>query len=83
MAGKKNGKRSLEEILEEHLEVTKQSFDELRGDMNRGFTEMRQGFKRIEGRLDDMLRTMGRSRHDHETRVTALEADVARLKKAG
>jgi hypothetical protein len=73
MADRKNGKRNLEEIFEEHLEVTKRGFEELRA-------EMQQGFKRIEGRLDNMLITSGTKRRDHETRITALELDVAKLK---
>jgi septation ring formation regulator EzrA len=118
MAGP-NGKRSLEEIFEEHLAVTKAGFDRvnqniaetalaLRTEMQKGFEQVDKRFEqvdkrfeqvdkrfeqvdkrfeqvdkrfeRIEGRLDNMLLTMGGSRLDHETRITALEAEVAKLK---
>jgi septation ring formation regulator EzrA len=111
MAGP-NGKRALEDILEEHLEVTKQGFERvhqsiaetalaLRLEMQAGFEQIDKRFEqvdkrfeqvdkrfeqvdrrfeRIEGRLDNMLLTMGGSRVDHEARITALEADVAKLK---
>lgn len=93
-----NGKRSLEEILEEHLEVTKQGFDRvhqsiaetalaLRLEMQAGFEQIDKRFEqvdkrfeRIEGRLDNMLLTMGGTRLNHEARISALEADVAKLK---
>ncbi len=90
MAGP-NGKRSLEEILEEHLEVTKQGFDRvhrsiaetalaLRLEMQAGFEQVDKRFERIEGRLDNMLLTMGGTQLNHEARISALEADVAKLK---
>ena len=86
MAGP-NGKRSLEEIFEEHLEVTKAGFErvnqniaETRMEMQQGFERIDKQFKRIEGRLDNMLVTMGGSRLNHEARISALEEDVAKLK---
>ncbi|MBL8953201.1 MAG: hypothetical protein JNK82_20655 [Myxococcaceae bacterium] len=100
-----NGKRSLEQIFEEHLAVTKAGFERvnqniadsvlaLRLEMQAGFEQVDKRFEqvdkrfeqidkrfeRIEGRLDNMLLTMGTARLDHESRITALEADVAKLK---
>ncbi len=90
MAGE-NGKRSLEEIFEEHLAVTKAGFERvnqniadvalaLRLELKAGFEQVDRRFERIEGRLDNMLLTMGATRLDHESRITALEADVAKPK---
>jgi hypothetical protein len=104
MAGS-NGKRSLEEIFEEHLAVTRAGFERvnqniaetalaLRTEMQQGFErvdkrfeqvdkrfeQVDKRFERIEGRLDNMLLTMGGSRLDHEARISALEAEIAKLK---
>ena len=90
MAGP-NGKRSLEEIFEEHLAVTKAGFERvnqniaetalsLRMEMKSGFEQVDKRFERIEGWLDNMLLTMGGTRLDHEARISALEEDVAKLK---
>lgn len=86
MAGP-NGKRSLEEIFEEHLAVTKAGFErvnqniaETRLEMRQGFDRVDKKFERIEKRFDNMLLTMGGTRLDHEARISALEADVAKLK---
>src|SRR5262245_39168690 len=101
-----NGKRSLEEIFEEHLAVTKAGFERVDTNMNEGFRALRTelvgglaqvrsefrsdieqlrsdlnaGFTRLEGRFDNLLVTSGSRSADHEDRITALEADVAKLK---
>ena len=97
MAGP-NGKRSLEEIFEEHLAVTKAGFERvnqniaetalaLRTEMqarfeqvDKRFEQINKHFERVEGRLDNALLTAGGTRLDHEARILALEAEVAKLK---
>jgi hypothetical protein len=93
-----NGKRTLEDILEEHLEVTKAGFDQvtqnlaetslaLRLELATGFKQVDARFQQIDGRfqqldkrLDNLLRTAGARGLDHEQRLQALEAEVAKLK---
>ena len=83
MAGE-NGKRSLEEIFEEHLAVTKAGFERVNQNIAETALalrlEMKAGFDLISGRLDNSLLTAGATRLDHEARISALEADMAKLK---
>lgn len=94
MAG--NGKRSLEEIFEEHLAVTREGFAQMRVEMNEFRGELRdlrkdmnEGFRAIRtemiGGLAQVRKEMNagfaKTPWDaHEERITALEADVAKLK---
>lgn len=84
-----NGKRSLEEILEEHLATTKQGFAQLRTEMTELRTDMNDGFRALRtemiGGLAQVRKEMnvGFARApwgQHEDRIAALEADVAALK---
>jgi len=57
MAGE-NGKRSMEEILEEHLAVTKEQFKELRGEIGELRTELRGEIGELRKDMNDGFRAL-------------------------
>jgi hypothetical protein len=85
---KQNGKQTLGDVVR-RLDDVVEVIGELKDEVRRGFAAVNQRIEavnqRIDGtnrRIDKVVENTGGHYRSHENRITALERDVARLKKA-